>query len=114
MIEEKRIEIVKSWPEPKSIRDIQVFLGFANIYKRFIRNFGRIAITLTSILQIIDKTIDHGSQSTKVTKKAKNSDMPGDADSSRDGGVSDAVGENVENLSTNKLMKAKKPNLAKF
>ena len=29
-MEEKRIEAVKAWPKPKSIRDIQVFLKFAN------------------------------------------------------------------------------------
>ena len=35
-MEDKRIEAVKSWPEPKSVRDIQVFIGFANFYWRFI------------------------------------------------------------------------------
>ena len=35
-MEEEQIEAVKNWPEPKSIRDIQVFLGFANFYQRFI------------------------------------------------------------------------------
>ena len=31
-MEAERIEVVKEWPEPKSVRDIQVFLGFANFY----------------------------------------------------------------------------------
>ena len=31
-MEEERIEAVKAWPEPKSIRDIQVFSGFAHFY----------------------------------------------------------------------------------
>ena len=31
-MEAKRIEVVKEWFEPKSVRDIQVFLGFANFY----------------------------------------------------------------------------------
>ena len=35
-MEEKQIEAVKNWPKPKLIRDIQVFLGFANFYQRFI------------------------------------------------------------------------------
>ena len=35
-MEDKRIEAVKNWPEPKSVRDIQVFIGFANFYRRFI------------------------------------------------------------------------------
>ena len=35
-IEDKQIEAVKNWPELKSMRDIQVFLSFANFYQRFI------------------------------------------------------------------------------
>ena len=35
-MEAKRIEMVKELPEPKSVWDIQVFLGFANFYWRFI------------------------------------------------------------------------------
>ena len=35
-IEEERIKVVKNWPKPKSMRDIQVFLGFANFYYCFI------------------------------------------------------------------------------
>ena len=31
-MEAERIEVVKEWPEPKSVRDIQVFLDFANFY----------------------------------------------------------------------------------
>ena len=32
----KKNKAVKNWLEPKSLRDIQVFLGFANFYWRFI------------------------------------------------------------------------------
>ena len=35
-MEAKKIEIIKEWPESKSIRDIQVFLDFANFYQQFI------------------------------------------------------------------------------
>ena len=47
----KRIEIIKDWPQPKSACDIQVFLGFANFYPRFIYDFSKIAALLTSILK---------------------------------------------------------------
>ena len=50
-MEEERIEAVKAWPEPKSIRDIQVFLGFANYYRHFIQEFSRIAAPLTLMLK---------------------------------------------------------------
>ena len=51
-MEEENIEAVKAWPEPKSIRHIQVFLGFANFYRRFIRGFSKIATPLISMLKI--------------------------------------------------------------
>ena len=35
-MEAEKIEVVKEWPEPKLVRDIQVFLGFANFYRQFI------------------------------------------------------------------------------
>ena len=50
-MEDERIEVVKNWPEPTSVRDIQVFIGFANFYRRFIRGFSRIAAPLTSLLK---------------------------------------------------------------
>ena len=50
-MEEEKIDAVKAWPEPKSIRDIQVFIGFANFYRRFIQGFREIAAPLTSMLK---------------------------------------------------------------
>ena len=50
-MEAEKIEIVKEWPEPKSVRDIQVFLGFANFYQWFIQSFSKIAAPLTSMLK---------------------------------------------------------------
>ena len=47
----KKIEIVKEWPKPKLVRDIQVFLGFANFYRQFIQGFNRIAAPLTLMLK---------------------------------------------------------------
>ena len=49
-IDDERIKAVRNWPEPKSVRDIQVFIGFANFYWRFIRGFSRITAPLTSML----------------------------------------------------------------
>ena len=50
-IEDKRIEVVRNWPKLKSGQDIQVFIGFANFYQRFIQGFNKIAIPLTSMLK---------------------------------------------------------------
>lgn len=44
-----KIECVQQWPIPRSVRDIQTFLGFANFYRRFIPAFSRLANPLTAL-----------------------------------------------------------------
>ncbi len=50
-MEEKQIKAICDWPEPQSVRDIQVFLGSANFYRRFIKGFSRLTAPLTSMLK---------------------------------------------------------------
>jgi len=38
-IEKEKVDRVLIWPEPKNIKDIRKFLGFANYYRRFIKKF---------------------------------------------------------------------------
>lgn len=47
----KRVTDITSWELPQTYRDIQVFLGFCNFYRRFIRDYSRIALPLTSLLK---------------------------------------------------------------
>ncbi len=44
-----KIEAVAMWPVPDSRKALQRFLGFANFYRRYIRNFGQIAAPLTAL-----------------------------------------------------------------
>jgi len=38
-MEREKVKGVLSWPEPKNIKDIRKFLGLANYYRRFIKDF---------------------------------------------------------------------------
>ena len=38
-MEKEKVDEVLSWPQPKSVKDIRKFLGLANYYRRFIKNF---------------------------------------------------------------------------
>ena len=49
-MEVKKIKVVKDWPKPKSVCNIQVFLGFAHFYWQFIQGFSRIVALFISIL----------------------------------------------------------------
>ena len=43
------MQVVKDWPIPKTVKNIQEFLGFANFYRRFIENFVKVAQLLTEL-----------------------------------------------------------------
>ena len=46
-----KVKIIQDWPEPKKVKDIQSFLGFANFYCWFIFNYSDIVIPLTHLTQ---------------------------------------------------------------
>lgn len=51
LMDDSKVKAVVKWPQPSSVKELQRFLGFANFYRRFIRNFSVIASPLTSLLR---------------------------------------------------------------
>ncbi|MBW0565417.1 hypothetical protein O181_105132 [Austropuccinia psidii MF-1] len=46
-----KVQKIFNWPQPKNIKALQSFLGFANFYCCFIKNYSKIIIALTSLLK---------------------------------------------------------------
>ena len=44
-----KVEEVQKWAMPRKVKDIQEFLGFADCYRRFIKDCATLAVPLTSI-----------------------------------------------------------------
>ena len=40
------MEGVLNWPAPRNVKEVQKFLGLTNYYRRFIKDFARIAALL--------------------------------------------------------------------
>ena len=50
-MEEGKVSAILEWPEPRSVRDVKAFIGFANFYRRFIRAFSALAAPLVALLK---------------------------------------------------------------
>jgi len=48
-MDEEKIQNIKEWKEPTNVKGIQSFLGFANFYRRFIRDYSKITTPLSSL-----------------------------------------------------------------
>jgi hypothetical protein len=52
-MDRRRVEAIDTWKEPGIYREIQVFLGFANFYRRFIHQYSKKAAPMTDLLKDI-------------------------------------------------------------
>jgi hypothetical protein len=48
-MQEEKVKAIKEWKEPKTVKQVQAFLGFVNFYRRFVPNFSRLAKPLTTL-----------------------------------------------------------------
>jgi len=48
-MDKAKIETILNWPQPKNLKDVQSFLGFANFYRRFIKVYSEIVLPLTGL-----------------------------------------------------------------
>ncbi|KAI0991938.1 hypothetical protein K3495_g16249 [Podosphaera aphanis] len=46
-----KLQIIKDWPRPKNVKEIQRFIGFANFYRRFINKFSSLVSPLTNLMK---------------------------------------------------------------
>ncbi|RDY04727.1 Retrovirus-related Pol polyprotein from transposon opus, partial [Mucuna pruriens] len=50
-VDKSKIDIISSLPNPASMREVRSFLGHARFYRRFIKNFSKLALPLSKLLQ---------------------------------------------------------------
>ena len=48
-IEKEKVKVVLDWPVSKLVKKIQKFLGLANYYRRFVKDFAKIARLLYNL-----------------------------------------------------------------
>ncbi|KAK7347615.1 hypothetical protein VNO80_22151 [Phaseolus coccineus] len=58
-VDHAKLNIISQLPYPSSVRNVRSFLGHAGFYRRFIKNFSKIALPLSNLLQK-DVSFDFG------------------------------------------------------
>ena len=54
-MEVEKVDGVLSWLQPKNVKDVRKFLGLANYYRRFIKDFARVARPMNVLTQKDEK-----------------------------------------------------------
>ena len=54
-MEVEKVDRVLSWPQPKNMKDVRKFLGLANYYRRFIKDFARVARPMNILMRKNEK-----------------------------------------------------------
>src|SRR5882762_5858108 len=48
-MDEGKVNVVKQWKSPQNKKDLQTFLGFANFYRKFIKDFAKSSLKITPL-----------------------------------------------------------------
>ena len=69
-MEKKKIDRVLSWPKPRNVKNVRKFLGLANYYRRFIKDFTQIARPINMLMRK-DVKQQQGREQQKIFDKLK-------------------------------------------
>ena len=50
-MEKEKVDGVLSWPEPRNMKNVRKFLGLANYYRRFIKDFTRVVRPMNMLMR---------------------------------------------------------------
>ena len=50
-MQREKVKGVLNWPAPRNVKEVQKFLGLANYYKRFIKDFAKLAAPLHMLVR---------------------------------------------------------------
>ncbi|KAL0150131.1 hypothetical protein M9458_054558 [Cirrhinus mrigala] len=72
-MDQRKVEAVKDWPQPTTVKELQRFCGFPNFYHRFIFQYSQLSAPLTSMIKQKPKNLTRTSDTLKAFRQLKSS-----------------------------------------
>ncbi len=70
-MDEGKVEAIKTWPKPSTIKELQQFLGFSNFYRWFIQNYSTLTSPLTNLLHNKPESLSWSPAAEEAFEKVK-------------------------------------------
>ena len=68
---DRKMKSIRDWAHPRSVKEVQIFIGFANFYRRFIKDFSKICKPITETLKGDPKAFRWGSEQEEAFEELK-------------------------------------------
>ena len=74
--DEKKVQAMLEWPTPRSVKELRGFLGLTGYYRRFVKDYGRLAKPLTEKIKKNNFSWGEDEEQAFQQLKAKMVDIP--------------------------------------
>jgi len=68
---DRKVKSVQNWAHPRSVKEVQIFVGFANFYRRFIKDFSKVLKPITETLKGNRKDFHWGREQEEAFEELK-------------------------------------------
>jgi len=68
---DRKVKSVQNWAHPRSVKEVQIFIGFANFYGRFIKDFSKVCKPITETLKGNPKDFHWGREQEEAFEELK-------------------------------------------
>ena len=67
----RKVQSIKNWKHPRSVKEVQIFVGFANFYRRFMKDISKICKPITETLKGDPRKFSWGPEQNKAFEELK-------------------------------------------
>jgi len=67
----RKVKDVQNWAHPRSVKEVQIFIGFTNFYRRFIKDFFKVCKPITETLKGNSKDFNWGTEQEDAFEELK-------------------------------------------